>query len=175
MLRASVEESPESEAHRRGRRRAGHVSRAVGPRGPHRRRLAEPRHRAGRSRGHSPRQRARVVSGLFRHPTRRARWPCRSTRGSAKSEAEYVITDSGSKFVCVPDSSAAARASLCRRRSQPDDLSAIFYTSGTTASPKGAMTTHEGFLSNVETCRPRLSLCRSTAACGRSFRCRCFT
>ena len=32
------------------------------------------------------------------------------------------------------------------------DLAAIFYTSGTTGFPKGAMTTHENFLSNVETC-----------------------
>ena len=32
------------------------------------------------------------------------------------------------------------------------DLAAIFYTSGTTGVPKGAMTTHECFLSNVETC-----------------------
>ena len=35
---------------------------------------------------------------------------------------------------------------------QPD-VAAIFYTSGTTGFPKGAMTTHEGFLSNIETCR----------------------
>jgi acyl-CoA synthetase (AMP-forming)/AMP-acid ligase II len=35
----------------------------------------------------------------------------------------------------------------------PNDLSGIFYTSGTTGFPKGAMTTHENFLSNVETCR----------------------
>jgi long-chain acyl-CoA synthetase len=35
----------------------------------------------------------------------------------------------------------------------PGDLAAIFYTSGTTGFPKGAMTTQENFLSNCETCR----------------------
>jgi acyl-CoA synthetase (AMP-forming)/AMP-acid ligase II len=38
------------------------------------------------------------------------------------------------------------------------DVAAIFYTSGTTGFPKGAMTTHEGFLSNIETCRRVASL-----------------
>ncbi|MGH3493707.1 MAG: class I adenylate-forming enzyme family protein, partial [Sciscionella sp.] len=34
---------------------------------------------------------------------------------------------------------------------QPADLAAIFYTSGTTGFPKGAMTTQENFLANIET------------------------
>ena len=33
---------------------------------------------------------------------------------------------------------------------QPDDLAALFYTSGTTGFPKGAMTSHANFLANVE-------------------------
>jgi acyl-CoA synthetase (AMP-forming)/AMP-acid ligase II len=71
----------------------------------------------------------------------------------SEAEAEYVITDSGSKFVCLPDTPLPRGPSLAVDDLSPDDLSAIFYTSGTTGFPKGAMTTHEGFLSNVETCR----------------------
>ncbi|MDQ3739234.1 MAG: AMP-binding protein [Actinomycetota bacterium] len=41
-----------------------------------------------------------------------------------------------------------------------DGLAAIFYTSGTTGFPKGAMTSHENFLSNIETCIRCLGLDR---------------
>ena len=70
----------------------------------------------------------------------------------SEPEVEYVLTDSGSKFVFapgepLPDGKAYVVAGLM----QPD-VAAIFYTSGTTGFPKGAMTTHEGFLSNIENC-----------------------
>ncbi|QEC48151.1 long-chain fatty acid--CoA ligase [Baekduia soli] len=41
---------------------------------------------------------------------------------------------------------------------RPEDLAAIFYTSGTTGAPKGAMHTHHGVLSNVETARRVMGL-----------------
>jgi long-chain acyl-CoA synthetase len=71
----------------------------------------------------------------------------------SESEIEYVVTDSGSKYVFedgepLPDGEPFVCAGLGL-----SDLSAIFYTSGTTGFPKGAMTTHENFLSNCETCR----------------------
>jgi long-chain acyl-CoA synthetase len=70
-----------------------------------------------------------------------------------ESEAEYVIQDSGSKYVFLPDQPLPEGSSLVMEDHKYKDVAAIFYTSGTTGFPKGAMTTHEGFLSNIETCR----------------------
>ncbi len=71
----------------------------------------------------------------------------------SESEAEYVVNDSGSKFICLPGATLPEGAPLAVADQAHQDVAAIFYTSGTTGFPKGAMTTHEGFLSNIETCR----------------------
>ncbi|MFC1666301.1 long-chain fatty acid--CoA ligase [Candidatus Omnitrophota bacterium] len=39
---------------------------------------------------------------------------------------------------------------------EPDDVTSILYTSGTTGNPKGAMLTHRNFLSNVRSCAPAI-------------------
>ncbi len=75
-------------------------------------------------------------------------------------EADYVIGDSGATHVfrsgeALPDGSPWAVDDLRR-----DDLAAIFYTSGTTGFPKGAMTTHGNFLANCETARRVMGLAR---------------
>ncbi|HKD45935.1 MAG TPA: AMP-binding protein [Candidatus Angelobacter sp.] len=73
------------------------------------------------------------------------------------AEVEYVINDSGSKHVFEPNRLLPQGESLVVENAEQNDVAAIFYTSGTTGFPKGAMTTHDGFLSNIETCR-RVSL-----------------
>ena len=92
-----------------------------------------------------------------------------------ESEIEYVVTDSGA-------SSSSSRARRCPTASRwssttlgHNDLAAIFYTSGTTGFPKGAMTTHENFLSNCETCRRVIGFTATRPASATSSRCRCST
>ncbi|MDQ1696831.1 MAG: long-chain acyl-CoA synthetase, partial [Frankiaceae bacterium] len=68
----------------------------------------------------------------------------------AQPEVDYVVSDSGASVVlepgsALPDGDAYADESLV-----PDDTGAIFYTSGTTGFPKGAITTHGNFLTNIE-------------------------
>jgi long-chain acyl-CoA synthetase len=71
----------------------------------------------------------------------------------AEIEVEYVVTDSGSNVVILPGQPLPDGPAFAVEDLEPGDLSAIFYTSGTTGFPKGATTTHEAFLSNIETCR----------------------
>jgi acyl-CoA synthetase (AMP-forming)/AMP-acid ligase II len=78
----------------------------------------------------------------------------------APPEVEYVLGDCGASYVFepgapLPDGQPASETGQGRH-----DLAAIFYTSGTTGFPKGAMTTHENFLSNCETCVRCLELDR---------------
>ncbi len=79
----------------------------------------------------------------------------------APPEVEYVLTDSGAAHVLEPGTALPDGEPVTELDQGHRDLAAIFYTSGTTGFPKGAMTTHENFLSNCETCVRCLALDRT--------------
>ena len=67
------------------------------------------------------------------------------------TEAGYVIGDSGSTHVFEPGTPLPDGSPSVHEGASGPDVAAIFYTSGTTGFPKGAMHTHENILANVET------------------------
>jgi acyl-CoA synthetase (AMP-forming)/AMP-acid ligase II len=68
----------------------------------------------------------------------------------AEPEVDYVVTDSGAALVLAPGDRLPDGEPFADEGLGHGDLGAIFYTSGTTGFPKGAMTTHGNFLTNVE-------------------------
>lgn len=69
----------------------------------------------------------------------------------SQPEIDYVLSDSGASAVLRPGEPLPDGEPFAVDDASPDELAAIFYTSGTTGFPKGSRTTHENFLSNAET------------------------
>ena len=79
----------------------------------------------------------------------------------AEGEVAYVIEDSGAKVTFMPGAELPDGDALAEGDLGADDLAAIFYTSGTTGFPKGAMTSHGNFATNSENCVRCLNTDRS--------------
>jgi long-chain acyl-CoA synthetase len=67
------------------------------------------------------------------------------------SEVDFVVKDSGARFTIDVGRRLPDAKPFVVEPAALGDLAAIFYTSGTTGFPKGAMITHEAFLSSSET------------------------
>ena len=69
----------------------------------------------------------------------------------ARAETEFILADCGATYVVRPENPLPDGEPGELPDPAHTDVAALFYTSGTTGRPKGAMMTHENFLTNVET------------------------
>jgi long-chain acyl-CoA synthetase len=67
-----------------------------------------------------------------------------------EAEAAFIVSDAGASLTIEAGEQLPAGPPLACEDLAPDDVAAVFYTSGTTGRPKGAMTSHANFASNSE-------------------------
>jgi len=78
-----------------------------------------------------------------------------------EEEVAYVVEDCEAAYTFEPGAELPSGDRVEPEERGPEDLAAIFYTSGTTGFPKGAMTSNENFLTNSENAFRCLSTERS--------------
>ncbi|MEU1208556.1 AMP-binding protein [Nocardia sp. NPDC005825] len=69
---------------------------------------------------------------------------------STEPEVRYVLDDAGATVELTAESPLPDGEPYFAHDLEPDDVAAMFHTSGTTGHPKGVSTTHEAFITNAE-------------------------
>lgn len=69
---------------------------------------------------------------------------------SAAPEVDFVLTDAGVQVDLAPGAALPDGQPYVVDGLEAGDTAALFYTSGTTGSPKGVTTSHEAFVTNAE-------------------------
>jgi Acyl-CoA synthetases (AMP-forming)/AMP-acid ligases II len=82
------------------------------------------------------------------------------------AEVDAVIGDAEARLILAPGTDLPDGAPYAAAGLSHTDVAAIFYTSGTTGEPKGALQTHEGFLSNAENAARGFSFDRDLGPAG---------
>ena len=75
-----------------------------------------------------------------------------NTRFTA-AERDYVVGDAGARIRIRPDAPLPDGPAHVHEDHRPTDAATIFYTSGTTGFPKGAVNTHENLVATTENSR----------------------